>query len=153
VTSCRASSVCYKTPTSSLPVSLTSRFTRVSPLTACAGIVLALVAAFGAAMPRARVATRERVGRTAAVRLASPRINDRLAWVAPDDAAPQASAAIEQQPALGAPARDAAVLACVSDRTVAVPPAVESAWGREGGTAVTVSTSAAPSAGRAPPLA
>lgn len=53
-------------------------------VTRLGSLLLAAVATFGVAMPRARVTARERVGRAVAIRLASPRINDRLGWVAPD---------------------------------------------------------------------
>lgn len=61
-----------------MPSTFGPRVTRLGAL------LLAAVATFGVAMPRARVTARERVGRAVAIRLASPRINDRLGWVAPD---------------------------------------------------------------------
>lgn len=71
-----------------MPSTFGPRVTRLGAL------LLAAVATFGVAMPRARVTARERVGRAVAIRLGSPRINDRLGWVAPDPSTSAASEAV-----------------------------------------------------------
>lgn len=56
-----------------------------SPYLTRVGVLLLMaVATLGVATPRARVTARERVGRAVDIRRASPRINDRLGWVAPE---------------------------------------------------------------------